>query len=312
LCDVYKNNEHNPYLRAKKYIEIEDGVCKESWVIGNKPIGESSSHGFVHDGRCRGREDSKKYAFKFITLSERETLEMFIHEVNTQQYVYKRTKYTTPIYQAFVSDRTVMFVTDFLPVSVHSYIYTIMRTEPVLTSSIILSITQIITRCRYINRDLARMGILHRDAHLKNFMFSDLSFNPSRILMIDFGKSERVNNLDNLDESALLNDDEMIILHFVEWYNRFPRHVEGIFRILRDTALPNGVESLVTYIRNGRLMEKREIEAIMSSLEDIYKVPANVDWESIQEELLQFDQAFESEETREHFHKMFASIPKPL
>lgn len=196
LCKVKKRPGQDSFFDAIKIIHLDDKICKTEWEISETPIGEISENATIYKGTCVNSNRGDKYALKYIGIKGRNSYQLknITSEINIQQQIYNRTGYTTPIYQIFLNNNYLMFVTDKLGITVYRYIFNKIENGN-LNSSDISNIKNIITICYNMLRDLmTNHGIVHGDEHLNNFMVTeDFDENPfqliSKIKIIDFGKS---------------------------------------------------------------------------------------------------------------------------
>ena len=266
LCDVY--NRDILWFTAQKSFENNDSLdlCEGGWEINDEyRIGDPSSNGMVYEGECKSHPhlpDRRRtqYAIKVILLSQRNTLNMFIDEVNWQQKIYKKTlamlgtPYTTPIYQVFLGTDIVMCVTDLLNISVYGFITNIFQTHNQLTMQQIEKISEIIRKCRNIILDLIIMGIYHGDGHLKNFMFTREGYELENIKIIDFGKTRETRRRGIFSLDTIEEDDYLIVLNFVKWYSDYKHHLRSIMAILKYSDIPekDGLNVLTEFVdKNG-------------------------------------------------------------
>jgi tRNA A-37 threonylcarbamoyl transferase component Bud32 len=194
LCSVKKSPGQDSFFDAIKIIHLEDKICKTEWEISETPIGEISQNATIYKARCANSNRGDKYALKYIGIKGRSSYELknITSEINIQQKIYNKTGYTTPIYQIFLNNNYLMFVTDKLGMTVYRYIFNKMENDNLNS----FDIKNIISCCYNMLYDLmTNHGIVHGDEHLNNFMVTeDFDDNQSsqmisKIKIIDFGKS---------------------------------------------------------------------------------------------------------------------------
>ena len=141
---------------------------------------------------------------------------------NIQQKVYIETKFTTPIYQIFLNNDYLMFVTDKMKTTVLRYISNMLKGklhEKISDKKTITLIRSIIARCFEICHLLMdQYDIYHGDEHLNNFMitynFDPYNFNPDEIKIIDFGKAYYNNKLlADTKKNKIENQEHGRIIH---------------------------------------------------------------------------------------------------
>jgi serine/threonine protein kinase len=129
-------------------------------------------------------------------------------------------------------------------------------------------ISEIVRRCRNINQTLIDHGIYHGDAHLKNFMFTREGFDQDNIKIIDFGKSRETLKRWGVPLDNVTEDDELVTLHFVEWYNLYKHQLNAIMTILvySDIPLKTGLNVLRTFVYKNGDKTYEELDAIIASI----------------------------------------------
>lgn len=187
LCRIKKSPGQDSFFMATKILNMEN-ACKTSWEIEEHPIGEMSENAVLYKGSCMN--DDKKYALKFIGLKDKTgyQLKNIAREINIQHQIYLKYGLTTPIHQIFLNDDYLLFITDKLGMTVYRYIKNSLNSGK--DKKIIIK--QIIERCYDMTTLLMKEGIFHNDEHLNNFMLTDDfddQFDPSKIKIIDFGKT---------------------------------------------------------------------------------------------------------------------------
>lgn len=208
LCKIKKRPGQDSFYEAVKILNLNEDACKTEWKISENPIGEVSENGSIFKGMCDG--EGKVYALKYITLKGKTTYELkgVVNEINMQQYIYRSTNYTTPIYQIFLNNYYMMFVTDKLNITVYRYILQKLE-KGVLSDNDIKCIKKIIQICYELLYDLMlNYEIVHNDEHLNNFMltddFDETNFDRNYIKIIDFGKSYKLPHKKNNQMSIMM------------------------------------------------------------------------------------------------------------
>ena len=200
LCKIKKRPGQDSFFEAIKIVNLNDDTCKTEW---NNPIGEQSENASIYNGLCKGENKGVKHVLKYIALKGKTSYELkgITNEINIQQQIYKISDYTTPIYQIFLNNYYMMFVTDKLGITVYRYILQKLENGK-LKEADILFIKKLIQRCYQLLSDLmTSYGIIHGDEHLNNFMliedFDKENFNADNVKLIDFGKSYKLNGKNN-------------------------------------------------------------------------------------------------------------------
>jgi len=198
LCKIKKRPGQDSAIKIVNY------TCKTEW---NNLIGEQSENASIYHcspiGLCKGENKGVKHVLKYIALKGKTSYELkgIANEINIQQQIYKISGYTTPIYQIFLNNYYMMFVTDKLGITVYRYILQKLENGK-LKEADILFIKKLIQRCYQLLSDLmTSYGIIHGDEHLNNFMliddFDKENFNANNVKLIDFGKSYKLSGKNN-------------------------------------------------------------------------------------------------------------------
>jgi hypothetical protein len=217
LCRIKKRPGQDSFFDAVRILKLDHNICNSEWEISETPIGEISQNATIYKGTCKDdNKDNKeydKYVLKYIGIKGRNSYQLkgIATEINLQHRIYKQTGYTTPIYQIFLNDNYLMFITDKLGVTVYRYIFDKID-KGVLSKQDIAIIKNILEICYEMLIDLmTNHSIVHGDEHLNNFMLtSDFFLNEnennvdkSKIKMIDFGKSYLLQS--NSSEQSIKN-----------------------------------------------------------------------------------------------------------
>lgn len=214
-----KKNTGQDLFFAAKILNLTGEHCDTFWEIKENNIGENSDNAIIYEGECKDKKQDYMYALKYIELKDKSsfTLKQIANEINIQQKVYIETKFTTPIYQIFLNNDYLMFVTDKLETI--SDILKDKLLKNMKPKNKIKLIRSIITRCFEICHLLMdKYDIYHGDEHLNNFMitynFDPDNFNPDEIKIIDFGKAYYNNKLlPDVKKNKIENQEHGRIIH---------------------------------------------------------------------------------------------------
>ena len=250
ICNIRQTGQ-DIFFRAKKIFNTSSYPCDTQWEISENSIGEESSNGLVYEGNCDG--ESKEYALKYINLKNLSTqdLKNIAKEINIQQLVYKKSGFTTPIYQIFINDEYLMFVTDKLNTTVYRYLMRMIKRDTSLQT--IETLKKILKTCYDISIELMKThNIFHGDEHLNNFMltddFNEENFDPSAIKIIDFGKTNVYNSIDQRAKMILFKQRLDAINSLIDFnLNNFRYNKPLLLKSVSD-LMPNINEYLIQKI----------------------------------------------------------------
>ena len=214
ICTMKKTTGQDLFFAAK-ILNLTDKPCDTTWEIKDTRIGENSDNASIYEGECKDKKpDGYKHALKYIELKDKSSfsLKQIANEINIQQKIYKESGLTTPVYQIFLNNDYLMFVTDKLKVTVFRYIYDLLTVGKVDEKNITL-IKKILERCFEICHVLmVEHDIYHGDEHLNNFMLTDDfdpgHFNPDDVKIIDFGKAYYNNKLSSSAKKNKIEQQE--------------------------------------------------------------------------------------------------------
>ena len=248
LCNI-RQTRKGIFFSAKKILNITPYACDTQWEIGEKPIGEESSNGLIYKGQCDGNH--KEYVLKYIDLRglSDQQLRLIAKEINAQQLVYKKTGFTTPVYQIFINDDYLMFITDKLKTTVYRYF--IEKINHNTSPQIIDLLKKIAERCYDISVDLMKNhNIFHGDEHFNNFMltndFDEKNFDPLTIKIIDFGKTVIYQNLDKNTNLSKLKQRLESINSFIDFTLNDFRYNKPLYLKSISDLIPNNAKYHIT------------------------------------------------------------------
>ena len=110
LCSV-KNNKNESFFIAERIFTYKQTgeICESEWVI-HENKGEPSCCAKIFEASCK----DKRYIMKMVRKKSQEPEDVFkkrvFREIEVQNYIYKTTGLTIPIYQVFVNNDTIAMI----------------------------------------------------------------------------------------------------------------------------------------------------------------------------------------------------------